>query len=95
MEDLKTHGLPIHGSTPIVWCCTFEDSMSCVKMTNNYITLPRTKYLCICLHHFRSHIMSKTIAVKHISTKDQLADIFTKPLPKPQFSKLRDLLISR
>ena len=94
LEDLKSYGLPIHGSTPVVKCRTFEDNMSCVNMANTHKTRPRTKHLCIRLHHFRSHILRKTITVEHISTKEQIADILTKPLARPQFEKLRDPLMS-
>ena len=94
MEDLKTHGLPLHASTPVIRCRTFEDNMSCVKLATNHITRPRTKHLSLRLHHFRSHIVKKTITVEHVSTSNQVADIFTKPLPLPQFSKLRDILMS-
>ena len=93
LEDLQQHGLPIHGSTPVFKCRTYEDNMSCVSIANNHITRPRTKHLSLRLHHFRSYIKNKTISVEYISTKDQLADIFTKPLPKPQFCKLRDALL--
>ena len=34
-------------------------------------------------------MVNKTISIEHISTKHQLGDLFTKPLPKPQFCKLR------
>ena len=41
-------------------------------------------------HHFiRDRIQSKEIVLKSISTKDMLADIFTKNLPFPRFSDLR------
>ena len=38
MEDLKGHSIPLYASTPIIKCRTFEDNVSCVKMTNNYKT---------------------------------------------------------
>ena len=94
LEDLQSHSLPIHCPTPIIKCRTFEDNMSCVKMANNHKTRPRTKHLSLRLHHFRSHIVRKIITVEHISTKHQLADIFTKPLPKVQFLHLRDQFMS-
>ena len=94
LEDLKGNGLPIHHSTPIIKCRTFEDNMSCVKLANNHKSRPRTKHFALRLHHFRSHIVRKIITIEHVSTKDQLADIFTKPLPKAQFTKLRDLIMS-
>lgn len=46
-----------------------------------------------CVKMANNHT-KKLITAEHISTKDQIADIFTKPLPKPQFSKLRDILMS-
>ena len=88
LEDIQNHGLPIHKSTPKIICRTFEDNMSCVKLANVHRTRPRTKHLSLRLHHFRSHIVNKSITVEHISTKEQIADIFTKPLPWPQFQYL-------
>ena len=67
--------------------------MSCVKLANEHKSRPRTKHFAIRLHHFRSYVVNKQITVEHISTKDQLADIFTKPLPKTQFNILRDKLM--
>lgn len=93
LEELKSHGFKIHKTTPKVVCRTFEDNMSCVKIATNHKTRPRTKHLAIRLHHFRSFVLNKTITIEHISTKEQTADIFTKPLPKPQFEKLRQKLM--
>jgi hypothetical protein len=36
--------------------------------------------------------MSKVIKLEYVGTKDQIADVFTKPLPKMQFDSLRDQL---
>ena len=94
LEDLKSQGFPIHGSTPVIKCKTFEDNMSCISLAISHKTRPRTKHLCIKLHHFRSYVVNKIISIEYASTKDQIADIFTKPLARPQFSKLRDLLMS-
>ena len=54
---------------------------------------PRTKHLAVRLHHFRDHIKRGDITVEHISTKEQIADMFTKPLPRDQFKKLREKLL--
>ena len=94
MEDLKSHGFPMHNSTPKIRCRTFEDNKSCISLALSHRTRPRTKHLSLRLHHFRSHIVNKTVTVEYVSTHDQIADIFTKPLAKPQFCKLRDILMS-
>ena len=88
MEYLKCHSLPLCSTTPILRCKKIEDSMSCEKMANNHTTWPCTKHLTLRLHHFHSHIVNKIITVKHISTKDQIADVFHEPLPKPIFLKI-------
>jgi hypothetical protein len=36
--------------------------------------------------------MSNVIKLEYVGTKDQIADVFTKPLPKMQFDSLRDQL---
>ena len=94
LEDLNKQGLPIHCVAPRIKCRTFEDNMSCLNLATTHRTRPRTKQLSIRLHHFRSNIVNKIITVEHISTTEQLVDIFTKPLPRVQFSKLCDRLMS-
>ena len=94
MQDLKSKGFPMHHSTPKIKCRTFEDNMSCIKLATNHRIRPRTKHFSLRLHHFRSHIIDKTISIEYVHTDNQLADIFTKPLAKPQFCKLRQGLMS-
>ena len=50
---------------------------------------PRTKHIAIKYRHFREHVKNKTIRVVAIDTKEQIADIFTKPLEKAAFEHLR------
>ena len=54
---------------------------------------PRTKHLSIKWHHFRDQISQGWLKVKKIDTKVNWADIFTKPLPRPQFEFLRDAMM--
>ena len=53
---------------------------------------PRSKHYDVRVHWFRSHL-NKEIQVVKVDTTLQLADLFTKPLPRDQFQKLRKLLI--
>ena len=45
----------------------------------------RTKHIKIRHHFLRDHTQKGDITLKFISTKDQLAKIFTKPLSEEQF----------
>ena len=54
---------------------------------------PRTKHIAIKYNHFRKHVADKTISIFPIDMKDQLADIFTKPLDRFILRKLQLLLM--
>jgi hypothetical protein len=43
-------------------------------------------------HFLRDHQQQGDITIKYVSTHNQLADIFTKPLDEKSFSKLRNEL---
>jgi hypothetical protein len=94
MTELKERKFNFHHPTPRIVCRTFEDNKSCIEIATNHKTRPRTKHLSVRLHHFRSHVVNKSITIEHISTKEQIADIFTKPLARDQFRKLRNKLMT-
>ena len=94
VDNLAKQGLPIINNIPVFKCKTFEDNTSCIKLATKHYIRPRTKHLSLRLHHFRSYIVNKIITIEYINTKDQLADIFTKPFPTVQYNKLRDLIMS-
>ena len=58
----------LHRGVTKVVCRTFKDNRSCIEIATNHKTRPRTKHLSARLHYFRSHIIAKTITIKHIST---------------------------
>ena len=89
MDELTTRGFILNRAIPKIHCTVFEDNRSCIEIATNHRTRPRTKHLSVRLHHFHSHILAKTISIQHISTKHQVADLFTKPLPREQFDRLR------
>ena len=47
----------------------------------------RTKHIGIKVHLVRNYFEKGGIVVPYISTHEQLADIFTEPLPKATFGK--------
>jgi hypothetical protein len=49
----------------------------------------RTKHIAIRYHFLRDHQQKGDIEISYINTKEQLANIFTKPLDEQSFTKLR------
>ncbi|GJY66344.1 hypothetical protein Tco_0468582 [Tanacetum coccineum] len=75
-------------STPIIWC----DNLGATYLSANPIFHARTKHVKIDYHFIRENVAQGDLRVQHISTQDQIADIFTKPLPIPRFFFLRSKL---
>ena len=84
--------LPIYNPDPKVKCKVFEDNESCIAMAKAHKFTPRTKHISIKYHHFRSYVDRGAISIEHISTTEQIADIFTKPLTEQPFTYLRNKL---
>ena len=70
LEELEQQGFQIHKVTPKITCKTFEDKMSYIKIVTSHRARPRTSHLSLRLHHDRSHVLNKVIAIQRISTKD-------------------------
>ena len=68
------------------------DNESAIKLANNPVQHSRTKHIDIRHHFLRDHEAKRDIALRHVSTKQQLADIFTKPLDEQRFCALRSEL---
>ena len=52
----------------------------------------KTKHIAIKYHYVRELVEDKEVKMEYINTKEQIADIFTKPLPKDAFEYLRGKL---
>nr|GEY44007.1 hypothetical protein [Tanacetum cinerariifolium] len=75
-------------STHILWC----DNLGATYLSANLIFHARTKHVEIDYHFVREKIAQGDLRVQHISTHDQIADIFTKPLLTSRFLFLRSKL---
>ena len=45
-------------------------------------------------HYLRFEVLRGNIKIQWVPTKDQVADLLTKALPKPAFEKLRNIIVS-
>jgi hypothetical protein len=84
---------PIHTPTPEIHCKVWEDNNGALSLAKNQKFSPRTKHISIKYHHFRHHVNKGTISIHPIDTKEQTADIFTKPLDESLFVHLRKKLM--
>jgi hypothetical protein len=65
------------------------DNESAIRIADNPVEHSRTKHIAIRYHLLRDHQQKGDIEISYINTKDQLADIFTKPLDEQTLDKLR------
>lgn len=62
--------------------------MGATYLAANPVFHSRMKHLALDYHFVRDNVQAGALRVSHVSTKDQLADALTKPLPRPHFSEL-------
>ena len=82
-QTLKDYGVSL--GTVHLLC----DNESAIKIANNLVQHCRTKHIDIRHHFLRDHVANRDIALTHVGTMYQLADIFTKPLDEARFVNLR------
>jgi hypothetical protein len=82
-QTLKDYGVSL-GTVPLL--C---DNESAIKIAHNPVQHSRTKHIDIRHHFLRDHVSRGDVALTHVGTNYQLANIFTKPLDEAQFVALR------
>lgn len=78
---------PPDGPT-LVYC----DNSSTIKLSKNPVFHGRSKHIDVRYHFLRDLVKDGTLDLKYCRSEDQLADIMTKALNLPAFTKLRKLL---
>ena len=70
----------------------FCDNTSAIKISKNPVMHSKTKHIAIKYHFVRELVQDKEIRLEYVHSKEQIVDIFTKPLPKDAFLYLRGKL---
>ena len=85
-QTLKDYGVS-YDKVPLL--C---DNESAIKIAYNPVQHSKTKHIEIRHHFIRDHVARGDIDIVYACTKDQLADIFTKPLDEARFCYFRNEL---
>ena len=72
----------------MLWC----DNQSAGELARNPVFHSKSKHIELDVHCIRDKVLSKELEVRYIPTKEQVADILTKPLSLPKFSYFRSKL---
>ncbi|XP_071704657.1 uncharacterized mitochondrial protein AtMg00810-like [Rutidosis leptorrhynchoides] len=78
---------PIHKAT-LVYC----DNVSAIYLAGNPVQHQRTKHIELDIHFVREKVAKGLARILHIPTRYQIADIFTKGLPRILFEEFRSSL---
>ena len=73
----------------VIWC----DNVSSIALSAYPVFHSCTKHIEVDFHYVREKVLCKDLSVGFISGKDNLADVFTKPLPTPLFLLQRHKLL--
>ena len=68
------------------------DNTSAINLAKNPIQHSRSKHIDIKHHFTKDHVQKEDIELSFVNTKDQIANIFTKPLVEDHFCYIKNLL---
>jgi len=63
-----------------------EDNTACILLSKNPGDFPKSKHIDVRYHFVRDQVAAGEIILRKVATKDNLADVFTKPLDRAQFN---------
>ena len=89
LQEMKDFGFDIGNTQPKIHCRVFEDNSGALELAKSPRMRPRTKYINIKYHHFRSYVADGSITIHKIDTADQVADYLTKALSPTLLQKHR------
>eukprot|EP00253_Pinus_taeda_P030413 PITA_30413 len=68
------------------------DNTSAISISKNLVMNSKTKHIPIKYHFLWEQVLEQKVKLEYVPSKEQVADIFTKPLPSENFENLRQKL---
>ena len=72
----------------------YEDNKATIFLAKSLEQKALKHIAHLCFHHIRFEVVNRNIIIKWVPSKNNVADIFTKSLPQPQFEHLRKSLVT-
>ena len=89
LQEMREREFQVICNEPYVYCKVFEDNSGTLELARLPKLRPRTKHINVCYHHFCEHVRKGLIKIFPIDTKDQIAEVLTKPLAQNDFQRHR------
>jgi hypothetical protein len=80
------------GNTQCDSTTLFCDNSSTIKLSKNPVMHGRSKHIDVRFHFLRDLTKERSVELIYYGTRDQVADVITKPLKLESFLKMRELL---
>ncbi|KAL4354472.1 hypothetical protein GQ457_06G022430 [Hibiscus cannabinus] len=68
------------------------DNKSAIELAKDLVNHERSKHIDVRFHFIRDHVKGGNVELVHVASQDQVADIFTKPLPKVLLDKCKKMI---
>jgi hypothetical protein len=81
LQKLLTGLFNLEMEATVILC----DNQSCIKMTENPVFHDKSKHIEIRYHYICDMVQRGSIKLQYVSTDEQVADVFTKPLSRVKF----------
>jgi hypothetical protein len=93
IKEIQDRGFEVPTSTPVIHCRLFEDNSGALELARVPKMRSRTKHMNLKYHHFRDFVARGLVTVHPINTREQPADVLTKPLGDEDFQRHRLTLL--
>ncbi|KAL4278674.1 hypothetical protein GQ457_03G016420 [Hibiscus cannabinus] len=68
------------------------ENKSSIELAKNPVNHERSKHIDVHFHFIRDHVKEGNVELVHVASQDQVADIFTKSLPKVLLNKCKKMI---